>query len=342
MKRAIRRFVREKLTRLLGIEGLRNDLDAATRQIDALSQQVGSINHQVTTWPNGSLNHALSEVRKELGNIANSNNTLLLFWAKPGDGLVNFGDEMSKEIIEKLFNKKVIYASGDDAQILGVGSIIEYYNGSRSPMYQRGSIYVWGTGVRLQNTTVENRDEFKILALRGKLSAEKMGVTQPIPLGDPGLLANLVYPKSKKTSKIGVVPHMSHMDSNVVKELKNDDRFIIIDPMRDPESVIKDITSCKLVLSSSLHGLVVADSFDIPNAHLKVANLEEGTFKFEDYYSGIGKVYSSYDIEVLSDEQKLQDLITSYEPIKNLEKIQQELIRVFPYSDKLKRTIDGK
>jgi len=132
-----------------------------------------------------------------------------------------------------------------------------------------------------------------------------------------------------------VVPHMSHMDSVIVKKLQQDSRFMVIDPMREPEIVVKELTSCKLILSSSLHGLVVADSFGIPNAHLEFAELEEGNFKFEDYFSGIGKEHTKYTSELLFDDEKLEKIIASYAPVHDLEQIQKGLISAFPYRDKV-------
>ena len=42
--------------------------------------------------------------------------------------------------------------------------------------------------------------------------------------------------------------------------------FHIIDPTQDWKTVVDEMTSCKAILSSSLHGLVVSDAYSIPNA----------------------------------------------------------------------------
>jgi pyruvyltransferase len=332
MKARALRLIRNKLVRLLGLEEIAKNLNDTNKRVESLTDKVNELNHQVANWPNSSLNHTISNLRLELASLANKNETLLLFWVQPGEGLVNFGDEMGKEIIEKLFHKKVMYASADDAQILAVGSIIEYYNESRSSFSNKQPIYVWGSGVRLKNTEIKNRHDFKVLALRGELSAKKMGYPNgAVPLGDPGILANLVYPKSPQTGKIGIVPHMTHMSSAQLNRFKGDDRFIIINPMRDSNAVIKEITSCKLILSSSLHGLIVADSFKIPNVHVDISKLEEGDFKFKDYYSGVGREYRKYLIGDLFDEASLKKVINEYTPVKNLKQIQTGLIESFPY-----------
>ena len=61
---------------------------------------------------------------------------------------------------------------------------------------------------------------------------------------------------------------------------------LIIDVQRDCRQVFKDIVKCKYILSSSLHGLVVADSFGISNRWVEITDRVYGKgFKFFDYYS---------------------------------------------------------
>ena len=52
------------------------------------------------------------------------------------------------------------------------------------------------------------------------------------------------------------------------------------------ESFISQLTECQFILSSSLHGLIMADSFGIPNQWMVLSDKVEGkNFKFYDYYS---------------------------------------------------------
>ena len=51
----------------------------------------------------------------------------------------------------------------------------------------------------------------------------------------------------------------------------------------------EDIDKCDFILSSSLHGIIVADSFNIPNAWIYLTDKVIGKgFKFHDYFSAIG------------------------------------------------------
>jgi pyruvyltransferase len=52
--------------------------------------------------------------------------------------------------------------------------------------------------------------------------------------------------------------------------------------------VIRRISRARLVISSSLHGLVIADAFGIPCTYLRLSE-EENMFKYEDYVLGVGR-----------------------------------------------------
>ena len=44
-----------------------------------------------------------------------------------------------------------------------------------------------------------------------------------------------------------------------------------------------------MILSSSLHGLIISESYEIPNIWIKVSqNINGGYFKYNDYYESIG------------------------------------------------------
>ena len=69
---------------------------------------------------------------------------------------------------------------------------------------------------------------------------------------------------------------------------------MLIDPTGDPLNVLRLIGSCTKVISSSLHGLIVADAFGIPRRAERFAGMEAnrhegGDFKFRDYGASIGQ-----------------------------------------------------
>jgi hypothetical protein len=121
---------------------------------------------------------------------------------------------------------------------------------------------------------------------------------------------------------------------------KHPDIFKVISVAQPPEEVADQIKSCKLILSSSLHGLIVSDSLGVPNVHLMLSDnlksphhLRGGEHKFRDYYSAIDKKYTNFNPRSrdLLDKSEHNRLIEEYDPIGNLSEIQRKLIKAFPY-----------
>lgn len=240
----------------------------------------------------------------------------------------NFGDELTVDIIERLFNKKSELVGIDDADLFAVGSILEIADREKSK-----KSYVWGSGFIHEGSSISN-DNLIFKATRGCLSRRRLpSKYQRIAVGDPGLLSNLIYKDiSESTDCIGVIPHYVDSGDEILKKARNDKRYKIISVRDTPDSVIKQITSCKIILSSSLHGLIVADSFGIPNMHMPISDkLTGGDYKFRDYYSSIDRDYQQFSKEDLYNRRKLDEIVDNYTPIAKLNKIQQDLIKSFPF-----------
>lgn len=108
--------------------------------------------------------------------------------------------------------------------------------------------------------------------------------------GDPGLLASRMIKKATPVHKIGVVPHYVDKNHPTVLELSRDPDFTVIDVEQDWKQMLTQISVCDLILSSSLHGMIVADSYEIPNARLSFSDaIVDGDFKFFDYGFSVGR-----------------------------------------------------
>jgi len=143
-----------------------------------------------------------------------------------------------------------------------------------------------GSGFILKRYNRINNN-WKVLMIRGPLSAKQCEPSGDFIYGDPGILASLVFKdKLIKKHKIGIVLHS--VDYEEVKDNLDKDIFII-NPRRPAVKVAKDIMQCEFITSSSLHGLIFADAYNIPNIHLKFGDkVIGGLHKFDDYYLGMG------------------------------------------------------
>lgn len=250
-----------------------------------------------------------------------------LYWWQPPH-INNFGDIVSKDIIINLFGINCVYSPLEKCDLMAAGSIIELLQQTK----REANLYVWGSGFINQDSDDNNLGKAIFKAVRGKKTKQR--IKKQVPTGDPGILINATYALKKKrhSNTIGVVIHYADIKSEITKKFCEDDRFCVISPLDSPSNVAQKISKCKLILSSSLHGLIFADSLSIPNAHIKLTdNLTGGLYKFKDYCSGVNKPYTPADISKLFDDDYLQNLINSYKPIPNLAKTQRDLIKSFPF-----------
>lgn len=235
----------------------------------------------------------------------------------------NFGDDLNVYLIQKISKKKVfIYDSSLIAKIFKkknyvcIGSILDWIINSRS--------VVWGAGIISEKSSLKVKP-LEVCAVRGKISREfllKNNISCPEVYGDPALLLPLFYESSQtKVYDVGIILHVSELDSVVLPEIFDHVKvcFINLRDYTSVEQVIAQITSCKFIISSSLHGLIVSDAYNIPNLWGKFSEIQlvgDKYLKFYDYFSGVGRTYTEpIDIRDVQ-YSDLQNLISLWTPIK--------------------------
>lgn len=230
---------------------------------------------------------------------------------------VNFGDLLTPEIL-RYYGLCPIHTPKQSADLLSIGSILDDV-----PENYCGIIL--GSG--LKKDVSRSFAKAKIIAVRGMLTQNRINAPSNVLLGDPGLLSDrLVKTRKKKQYVLGFVPHFfDKFDERIHKIQQQFERdVLIIDVQRPPRKVIADIDQCEYIISSSLHGLVVADSLGIPNAWVVLSDKVQGKgFKFYDYASACGK---RYDPIYISENDRLLDLIKkTHNPCNQIDNIKRDL-----------------
>jgi hypothetical protein len=268
------------------------------------------------------------------------------------------GDLLNKDMLEPLFHIKIQRVERHDSNISAIGSSLlpalrsrALYSINLKKRIKQGVIktfnidplYIWGTGFMNYKTQEDNIIQLrntKFLSLRGNLSKCRVerviGKKLNIPTGDGGLLVDRWIGKiPPKKYRIGIIPHYKEKESPIVSEMRNKySDSVIIDLGKKPIDVVKEIASCETILSSSLHGLIVADSFHIPNKHILLYPYGERMlgdgFKFADYYSSYGLKDNPLDVNT-TNWPTIQSIIEDYciEP-SVVEKKKDEIFSVFP------------
>jgi pyruvyltransferase len=236
--------------------------------------------------------------------------------------LNNFGDIITPFILEHLTKKKIIRISYPrfcfGAHYFVVGSILDRAT---------KDTIVWGSGFISNNDKCCEKPK-EIRSVRGPLTRNELlcqGIDCPEVYGDPALLLPLYYfPKIHKKYKIGIIPHYADKNNSWITKLKNNQDIKIIDiQVNSPINLINEVLQCESIASSSLHGIIVADAYNIPSIWVEFSNKVYGNgFKFIDYFMSVGRT-DRKPIHIVEDTSVMELLqnIQSYKININLMKL---------------------
>ena len=216
--------------------------------------------------------------------------TLNLFWSGPHKP--NWGDILNKELFKRITGKDPVWtdANSKEKYYMSIGSVLE----RATP-----SSIIWGSGFMHETGVINPKhldSQFTVHAVRGPLSRQKLldqGIPCPAVYGDPALLYPKFYnPKGiVKKYKYGIIPHYADYENEVVEKLKDreDEGLKVINILGDDvNSFVDQVLECKIILSSSLHGIICGDAYGIPSFWIELSDnvLGEG-FKFRDYFASV-------------------------------------------------------
>jgi pyruvyltransferase len=232
-----------------------------------------------------------------------------MFWWR---GRRNFGDEMAPAVVEWALGSEPVWVSSSyQGKVVAQGSILSHA--------RRGDV-VWGSG-SIDGSPFDPPDGCRILAVRGPLTRRTIRGDVPKVYGDPALLLpRFCRDAVKKTFQIGVVPHVVDREEVLTSLSKPDPAILVIDVSYPWQEVVRSVRSCEAIISSSLHGLIVAEAYGIPASWIRVTDrIEGGQFKFNDHYlatardemrptpweAGLAKVLSAVAPPLVLDTQPL-------------------------------------
>lgn len=194
----------------------------------------------------------------------------------------NFGDLLGPRIVRDLLDRRgVDPATGPvGSRLLAVGSILR--------MAREGDV-VWGAGVNGKSVDARyDFDSLDVRAVRGPLTARFLrdrGVEVPEVYGDPGLLVGSLRPRESlawdgSPAAVTLLPNL-----NDAERYRGHPAFW--HPCNPLDATVARIANSEFVIGSSLHAIVLAESFGVP-ARL-IRSEHEPPFKYDDYYLGSGR-----------------------------------------------------
>lgn len=290
------------------------------------------------------------------------NRRIALFWYQFKNGSGNFGDELSPFIIKALTGRKVEHCPIPDFDprwisfkvlvlrllkaktsvkkvfsstsylsltrkkpVMGIGSIISWYNIE--------GVHVWGSGLMGSTDFVHNAH---FHAVRGPYTRDRiieLGYKAPSALGDPALLLPLIVsPSDCIKYQTALIPHVLHFDE---VSSRYSGKYKVIN-LQDPiEKIIEEITSSELILSSSLHGLIVAHAYGLNALWVNFSSKPIGgdNIKFKDYFASVQlEEYECLNlVNIDKDELAARYLNIAKPTLQVVKNIQRDLIRSAPF-----------
>lgn len=149
---------------------------------------------------------------------------------------------------------------------------------------------VWGTGIMWRSQDFAAPREIR--AVRGPLTAARcreQGYDCPDVFGDPGIvLPHFIETRSGGDYSLGIIPHYVDVQTARLQFPETGD-VRIVDVTRSVEQVAVDLQTCDVLVSSSLHGVIVSHAFGRPCAWVEFSDRVAGDgTKFLDYFGAAG------------------------------------------------------
>lgn len=230
----------------------------------------------------------------------------------------NVGDHLSKILFDLLLDKQGVKSRWQNKtlRVSFIGSVIQFI-GAKAIIY--------GSGILREDvvkTFARKKIPLDIRAVRGPLTKkalESIGYSVPSIFGDPAVLLPLFYnPQLEKKEDYIIIPHWTKVDN-----YKN---HPCLSPItHDWTNFIDRILSAKLVISASLHGIIIAEAYGVPAVFLNDTENED-IFKYKDYYYSTGR----YDFNFAHTIEEA--FLMEKNEMPSFAEMQKNLLNAFPFN----------
>lgn len=237
-----------------------------------------------------------------------------LHWWKFSAEAQNIGDMLSPVVVEYMIRQLDLPdAAPCKRHLMAIGSLVD-------TSYQDATI--WGSGVLngAKKWWWKNFRKLDVRCVRGPETRKVLianGYACPEVFGDPAILMPLIYPANASIPKeyeYRVVQHYSY-GAHVENALS---------PITmDWKGFIDEILKSKLIISSSLHGIILAETYGIPAVLLNDHNMN--LFKYKDYYHSTGRT----SFPIAASVEEALSMIPA--PLPQLSDMRQQIMDCFPY-----------
>jgi pyruvyltransferase len=246
-----------------------------------------------------------------------------LYWWEPSDKRINVGDYLSKVIVSEVLSLRDLEIQDKkdkSKRLFAIGSILHFAKSKEC---------VWGSGVNWKLDSAMHRfSGLDVRAVRGPLTRDyliRRAISVPEIYGDPALLMPLFFPADLLRAGVrGSIPYLVIPHLHEPAEKFGAHREHVLLPTCKPATFVAELLRARLVISSSLHGIILAEAYGIPALYLDMGN-GESRLKYDDYYYGTGRM--SYHTASSVEEGVEMGGNSAFD----LSRIQQGLLGAFPW-----------
>lgn len=194
---------------------------------------------------------------------------------------------------------------------------------------------MWGSGLisdHYAHRIKKYNIKYDIRCLRGpetrKLLIPIYGDTLPEKYGDPAVLMPMIYSGNagKKIYPISLIAHYDSKYYNVSDVAKRGIHCIDV-LTTDYKNFIDEILKSELVISSSLHGIILAESYGIPVVPM-IDYQSTDRLKYDDWYGSTKRNVKMYAASLDEAIKRKESPVSA--PL-NIEELQCNLLETFPY-----------
>lgn len=261
------------------------------------------------------------------GMFRNGEISILQYCPRKGN---NLGDALNTWLMQKVTGYRCNVRKKD-------GKGVNYsFIGSMMPTLINDETIVFGAGVAHPEKPLKAKP-YKVCSVRGPITRDYLlrnGVKCPEVYGDPALLLPKYYnPTVEKRYKYGLIPHWQSLSYPCLDKFRDDPDIAIIDfrNYKSIEATLDLLLSCENIISESLHGLIIAEAYCIPNVWAYIQHGQMNS-KYHDFFLSIGRDREKpVDLNV-ADKESVLSLCDEYERVFELDTrpLEEALRRMFP------------
>ncbi len=232
----------------------------------------------------------------------------------------NFGDDLNPWLWSKIFGNFENYNSNVD--FVGIGSILD----NRIFENKENKKIIFGSGVRDFDFSINEYENVDIRFVRGPISSR---LTNADFITDAAYALRQVETQNVfKKYKISYIPYFRNFYNFNWKLFEKILGIHVINPCEDIEKVIGEIKSSETILTTAMHGAILADLFRIPWMRVKFTKNGNETnltseLKWNDWLMSVGLKninthFLDFDLNHITGKKKLAyNLLQFYRKFKN-------------------------